>query len=102
MLAAAQQQQDGETSIIALTLPESNTTGGYFPLSKALRSVMKLAVADINAGALSATSSSTTPSPLEGNLTLSVVEVGTRSQTMEGLCEALATVGENGTFGVRK
>ncbi|CAM9570734.1 unnamed protein product, partial [Scytosiphon promiscuus] len=95
-------QEDGATSIIALTLPENNTTGGYFPLSKALRSVMKLAVADINAGALStASTSSTSPSsPLEGNLTLSIVEVGTSSQTMEGLCEALATVGENGTFGI--
>ena len=88
--------------IIALTLPQthhsasaaSNETGGYFPLSEALTSVMRLAVNDINA-ATDADSLTT-----EGNLTLSVVGVETGTRAMEGLCDALESVGENGTFGV--
>eukprot|EP00903_Cladosiphon_okamuranus_P014086 g13093.t1 len=87
---------DAGTAVIALTLPESNTTSGYFPLSKALRSVMLLAAADVNGGALVTTSGT----PVEGNLTLSVVEVATGSTAIEGLCEALSSVGENGTFGI--
>lgn len=87
---------DAGTAVIALTLPESNTTSGYFPLSKALRSVMRLAAVDINGGAL-ATASGT---PVEGNLTLSVVEVATGTMAVEGLCDALSSIGENGTFGV--
>lgn len=91
-----------DASLVALTLPESNTTSGYFPLSKALRSVMRLAVEDINGGALATTlpDDASTASSLDGNLTLSVVEVATGSRAIEGLCDALEYVGENGTFGV--
>lgn len=97
------------TSVIALTLPQSNTTSGYFPLSTALRSIMRLAASDINAEAL-ATATSTSDfdedsafssfPAVEGNLTLSIVEVATGNRAIEGLCDALASVGENGTFGV--
>lgn len=89
---------DAGTAIIALTIPESNATSGYFPLSKALRSIMRLAAADINGGGLAAAAET----PVEGNLTLSVVEVATGSRAIEGLCEALSSVGENGTFGVSR
>lgn len=93
------------TSVIALTLPQSDTTTGYFPLSKALRSIMRLAASDINSGALWSTiidgdTTSFSPTAAEGNLTLSIVEVATGSRAIEGLCDALASVGENGTFGV--
>ncbi|CAM9785173.1 unnamed protein product, partial [Ectocarpus sp. 13 AM-2016] len=88
-----------DASLIALTLPETNTTSGYFPLSKALRSVMRLAVDDINRGALAETFPDASTASLDGNLTLSVVEVATGSRAIEGLCDALEYVGENGTFG---
>eukprot|EP00752_Nemacystus_decipiens_P004321 g3946.t1 len=88
---------DAGTAVIALTIPETNSTSGYFPLSRALRSVMRLAAADINAGAVTTAAAET---PVEGNLTLSVVDVTTGVSAVEGLCEALATVGENGTFGI--
>ncbi|CAM9905211.1 unnamed protein product, partial [Ectocarpus sp. 13 AM-2016] len=81
--------------LIALTLPETNTTSGYFPLSKALRSVMRLAVDDINRGALAETLPDASTASLDGNLTLSVVEVATGSRAIEGLCDALEYVGEN-------
>lgn len=84
---------DAGTSIIALTLP--STTSGYFPLSEALGSIMRLAAADINAEA----EATTTPTA-GGNLTLSIVEVATGTRAIEGLCDALASVGGNGTFGV--
>eukprot|EP00904_Undaria_pinnatifida_P014239 jgi/Undpi1/9946/HiC_scaffold_28.g12400.m1 len=90
----------GGSHIIALTLPQSdlsagtasNESDGYFPLSKALTSVMRLAVDDINAAGVE--------SLTLGNLTLSVVGVKTGTRAMEGLCEALESVGANGTFGV--
>ena len=91
----------GPPSIIALTLPKgdlptnasgSDSEGFFFPLSEALTSVMRLAVDDINARGVG---------PLAGgNLTLSVFEVETGSAAMEGLCDALEAVGENGTLGV--
>ena len=90
----------GGSSIIALTLPQrdlpTSTSGsesdGFFPLSKALTSVMRLAVDDVNAGGVG---------PLTGeNLTLSVFGAKTGTRAMEGLCDALEAVGENGTFGV--
>lgn len=96
--ATAVTADDAGTAVIALTLPESNTTSGYFPLSNALRSILRLAVADVNGG----TSANAAATSVEGNLTLSVVEVATGSRAIKGLCEALAAVGENGTFGVSK
>lgn len=56
---------------------------------------MRLAAADINAGA----EATATPTA-GGNLTLSIVEVATGTRAIEGLCDALASVGGNGTFGV--
>lgn len=89
-----------DTSVIAFTLPQNIDGGagneessGYFPLSKALTSVMQLAADDINSGEFS--------SLTDGNLTLSVVEVSTKTRAMEGFCSALETIGGNGTFGVR-
>lgn len=93
----------GGSSIIALTIPPqrdfptnssgSESEGFFFPLSKALASVMRLAVDDVNArediGLLAG-----------GNLTLTVFGVEAGSGAMEGLCDALEAVGENGTFGV--
>lgn len=88
-----------DTSVIALILPQSTgdtagneSGGGYFPLSNALRSVIRLAADDVNAGSLSSLTG--------GNLTLSFVEVGTGTRAMEGFCTALEAVGTNGTFGV--
>ena len=69
---------------------------GFFPLSEALTSVMRLAVDDVNAG------DGVASSPLtDGNLSLSVVGVHTgATRAMEDLCDALKNAGENGTFGV--
>ncbi|CAB1099788.1 unnamed protein product [Ectocarpus sp. CCAP 1310/34] len=100
LLSAGFPAVHADTSLVALTLPEINTTSGYFPLSKALRSVMRLAVEDINGGALAATLSDAPAASLDGNLTLSVVEVATGSRAIEGLCDALEYVGDNGTFGI--
>ena len=91
----------GGSHIIALTLPQTdlsagtagNESDGYFPLSKALTSVMRLAVDDINAAGID-------PLTTDGNLTLSVVGVKTGTRAIEGLCDALESVGKNGTFGV--
>ena len=98
-----------DTTIIVLTVAQSdfatsntsspsNFTGeessGYFPLSNALESVMRLAADDINTGASSL-------GPTEGDLTLKVIGVKSGIQAMEGFCTALEAVGENGTFGVR-
>ena len=92
----------GGSVIIALTVQQgdisADTTGNgsggfFFPLSEALTSVMRLAVDDINAGGVT--------SLTEGNLSLSVVELKTGGiRAMEGLCDALEVIGENGTFGV--
>ena len=89
----------GGSAIIALTLPQktdlSTSTGddseGFFPLSMALTSAMRLAVDDINAGGVDSLTG--------GNLTLSVFGVNA-GREMEGLCDALEAVGKNGTFGV--
>ena len=91
----------GGSVIIALTVQQGdisadttgNGSGGFFPLSEALTSVMRLAVDDINAGGVT--------SLTEGNLSLSVVELKTGGiRAMEGLCDALEVIGDNGTFGV--
>ncbi|CAM9520631.1 unnamed protein product [Ascophyllum nodosum] len=97
-----------DTTIIVLTVAQSdfatsntsspsNFTGeessGYFPLSNALESVMRLAADDINTGASSL-------GPTEGDLTLKVIGVKSGIQAMEGFCTALEAVGENGTFGI--
>ena len=91
----------GGSVIIALTVQQGdisadttgNGSGGFFPLSEALTSVMRLAVDDINAGGVT--------SLTEGNLSLSVVELKTGGiRAMEGLCDALEVIGENGTFGL--
>lgn len=92
----------GGSSLIALTIPQrglptnssgSESEGFFFPLSQALTSVMRLAVDDVNArediGLLAGE-----------NLTLAVFGVEAGSGAMEGLCDALEAVGENGTFGV--
>ena len=91
----------GGSHIIALTLPHSDLSAGdagndsddgYFPLSEALNSVMRLAVDDINAGS--------SESLTVRNLTLSVAGAKTGTLAMQGLCEALESVGANGTLGV--
>lgn len=89
-----------DATMIALTLPrtgkavvEANDTDdsrGYFPLANAVQSAMRLAVDDVNAlGSL-----------LEGSLSLAILEVNTVMASVEGLCNALHAVGENGTYGV--
>lgn len=99
-----------DTTIIALTVAQSdlatsnNTSStnvtstdessGYFPLGKPLESVMRLAADDINGGAGASLGLT------EGKLLLQVVGVNSGTQAMEGFCNALEDVGENGTFGV--
>lgn len=92
----------GGSSIIALTLPQGNLSDGaagdgpegfFYPLSEALTSVMSLAVDDVNAAGVAS-------APNGGNLSLSVVGGKTGIRAMEGLCDALEAVGENGTLGV--
>lgn len=76
----------------------ANFTGdessGYFPLSNALESVMRLAADDINAWAWESLGLT------EGTLKMAVAGVNSGAQAMEGFCNSLEAVGENGTFGV--
>ena len=98
-----------DTTVIVLTVSQSylatsNTSSanfmgddgssGYFPLSDALESVMRLASDDINAGG------SESLGLTEGDLQMVVARVNSGTQAMEGFCNALEAVGGNGTFGV--
>lgn len=88
------------TTVIALTLPQtgiyvSETRGneaseGYFPLSKALQSAMRLAADDVNA----------VDSVMKGSLSLALLEADTAMAAVKGLCDVMGDLGEIGVYGV--
>lgn len=93
MIALTLPQHTGTTTAIMEannTTTEDASWGEYFPLANAVQSALRLAVDDVNAlGTL-----------MEGSLSLELLEVDTVMGAVEGLCEALHAVGENGTLGV--
>lgn len=88
------------TTVIALALPQTGIyvtaggreeeTEGYFALSKAVQSAMRLAADDVNAAG----------TVMEGNLSLALVEVDTPMSAVKGLCDVLEALGEVGAYGV--
>lgn len=88
------------TVVIALTLPQTGiyvTSGssdeqseGYFPLSKAVQSAMRLAANDVNA----------VGTVMEGNLSLEMLEANTTMAAVKGLCDIMGALGDIGAYGV--